>query len=67
MGVAQTFGGVARATAPVMATTVFQDFGHRWPFLMAAAIVGVVSLLAFRVGPDSAAADMAPVETPVPQ
>jgi len=52
MGVAQTFGGVARATAPVIATRVFQDLGHAWPFVVAAATVGVVSILTFRVGPD---------------
>lgn len=67
MGVAQTFGGIARATAPLMATAVFQNLGHGWPFLLAAAIVAVVSLLAFRLGPDPATADMTPVETPVPQ
>jgi len=52
MGVAQTFGGIARATAPVLATRVFQDLGHAWPFFVAAAIVAVVSILTFRVGPD---------------
>ena len=52
MGVAQTFGGVARAIAPVIATRIFQDLGHAWPFFVAAAIVAVVSILTFRVGPD---------------
>ena len=52
MGVAQTFGGVARATAPVIATRVFQDLGHAWPFIVAATTVAIVSVLTFRVGPD---------------
>ncbi len=48
MGVAQTFAGIARVAAPLMATAAFQL--HAWlPFLLAAGIVGVVSLLAFRV------------------
>lgn len=56
MGVAQTFGGVARSVAPLLSTKAFQDLGHGWPFVLAAAIVSVVSLLTFRVGPDAAAA-----------
>jgi MFS family permease len=61
MGVAQTFGGIARAAAPVASTKAFEAFGHGWPFYLAAAIVGVVSLLAFRIAP------MPPMEpTPVP-
>ena len=59
MGVAQTFGGVARSVAPVLSTKIFQDLGHAWPFVAAAGIVGVVSLLAVRIGP-------APEATPVP-
>jgi len=57
--VAQTFGGVARSVAPVLSTRIFQDLGHAWPFVAAAGIVGVVSLLAVRIGP-------APEATPVP-
>ncbi len=61
MGVAQTFGGVARSVAPVLSTALFQDLGHAWPFMAAAAIIGVVSLLAFRIGPDPG-----PVPAPAP-
>ena len=51
MGSAQTFAGVARVVAPILATRAFQDYGHNWPFYMAAAIVALVSILAFRLGP----------------
>ena len=46
MGVAQTFGGIARMVAPLMATTAYQRLGHSAPFLVAAAIVALVGLLA---------------------
>lgn len=48
MGVAQTFGGISRVVAPILATSVFQRLGHTMPFYVAAGIVAVVSLLAFR-------------------
>jgi MFS family permease len=51
MGSAQTFAGIARVVAPILATRAFQDYGHAWPFYMAAATVALVSLLAFRLGP----------------
>ncbi len=51
MGSAQTFAGVARVVAPILATRAFQDWGHDWPFYMAAATVALVSILAFRLGP----------------
>ncbi|HEX5004338.1 MAG TPA: MFS transporter [Gemmatimonadales bacterium] len=51
MGSAQTFAGIARVVAPILATLAFQDYGHNWPFYMAAAIVALVSILAFRLGP----------------
>jgi len=35
--------------APIWATAVFQGWGHTVPFYIAAGIVAVVSLLAFRV------------------
>jgi len=48
MGVAQTFGGVSRVAAPLMATAAFQV--HIWfPFVLGAAIVGVAMVMAFRV------------------
>lgn len=55
MGVSQTFGGVARAAAPVISTKVFQELGHAWPFVLAAGLVSVVTLLAFRVEPQGVA------------
>ena len=51
MGSAQTFAGIARVVAPILATRAFQDYGHAWPFYMAAATVALVSILAFRLGP----------------
>jgi MFS family permease len=49
MGVAQTFGGVARASAPIVSTMVFQHLGHSWPFFVSAALVGVVGMLVWGV------------------
>jgi len=54
MGSAQTFAGIARVIAPILATRAFQDYGHEWPFYMAAATVALVSILAFRLGPVAA-------------
>jgi MFS family permease len=50
MGSAQTFAGIARVVAPILATRAFQDWGHNWPFYMAAATVALASVLAFRLG-----------------
>src|SRR5690606_41337103 len=58
MGVAQTFAGIARVIAPLFATRVFQDFGHGWPFVAAAALVAMVGLLAIGIGP--------PADAPAP-
>lgn len=49
MGVAQTFAGLARVAAPLMATAAFQSLGHPAPFFIAGGIVALVGLLAFRV------------------
>lgn len=49
MGVAQTFAGVARAIAPILSTWAFQAIGHSWSFILAAVLIGVVSLLAIRL------------------
>jgi len=49
MGVAQTFAGVARVMAPIMATIAFQRLGHGWPFYVAAGYVALVGLMAFQV------------------
>lgn len=61
MGVAQTFAGMARVVAPLMATTAFQRVGPGSPFLVAGVIVALVSLLAFQVQ-----APMIPQPTPAP-
>lgn len=52
MGIAQTFAGIARVAAPVIATSLFQRAGHAAPFYAAAATVGLVSLAAFRMRDD---------------
>ncbi|HEU4700212.1 MAG TPA: MFS transporter [Gemmatimonadales bacterium] len=49
MGVAQTFGGLARVAAPLIATFVFQHVGHAWPFYVAAAFVAVAALMAMQI------------------
>ncbi|MGH7532221.1 MAG: MFS transporter, partial [Gemmatimonadales bacterium] len=61
MGVAQTFAGVARAIAPFLSTYAYQFIGHGWSFVLAAGLIGIVSILAIRLdvsGP--------PTNTPVP-
>src|ERR671910_1669263 len=49
MGVAQTFAGLARVMAPILATITFQRLGHGWPFYVAAGYVTLVSIMAFQV------------------
>jgi MFS family permease len=49
MGVAQTFAGLARVVAPLLATAAFQRLGHAWPFYLAGACVAIVGVLAFQV------------------
>jgi multidrug resistance protein len=49
MGVAQTFAGLARVVAPVLATITFQRLGHGWPFYVAAGYVALVGIMAFQV------------------
>jgi len=49
MGVAQTFAGLARVMAPILATIAFQRLGHGWPFYVAGGFVALVGILAFRV------------------
>ncbi len=49
MGVAQTFAGLARVVAPLLATTLFQRLGHAWPFYAAATFVALVGIMAFQV------------------
>ncbi len=63
MGVAQTYAGIARVVAPILGTVLFQRVGHQWPFVAAACMMALVSVLAFQVeqlpGPPTG-------ETPVP-
>lgn len=49
MGVAQTFAGLARVGAPLLATTAFQRLGHGWPFYLAGGYVALVGIMAFQV------------------
>jgi multidrug resistance protein len=49
MGVAQTFAGLARVVAPILATVAFQRLGHGWPFYTAGVLVAIVGILAFQV------------------
>ena len=49
MGVAQTFAGLARVVAPLLATTTFQRLGHDWPFYMAGGIVTLAGALTLQL------------------
>jgi MFS family permease len=49
MGVAQTFAGIARVLAPMIATSAYQRFGPPMPFYVAGGIVALVGVLAFQV------------------
>jgi hypothetical protein len=49
MGVAQTFAGLARVAAPILATISFQRLGHGWPFYLAGGFVALVGIMAFQV------------------
>jgi multidrug resistance protein len=66
MGVAQTFAGIARVAAPLVATMAFQRLGHAAPFFLAAGIVTLVSMMALRVEPMSMHTAETPVPTPSP-
>jgi multidrug resistance protein len=48
MGAQQTFRGIMSIVGPVGATLAFDKLGHGVPFLCAAAIVAVASVMAFR-------------------
>jgi multidrug resistance protein len=48
MGAQQTFRGIMSIVGPVGATVTFAAWGHGVPFLLAAAIVSVAAVLAFR-------------------
>ena len=49
MGVAQSFGGLARVAAPLLATSAFQRFGPGAPFYVAAGVVAIVGVAAFQL------------------
>lgn len=49
MGVAQTYAGMARVAAPLIATVAFQRLGHGWPFYLAGGFVALVGLMAIQV------------------
>ena len=49
MGTAQTFAGISRVIAPLFSTMFFQRIGHSAPFFFAASILGLVSLMSFRI------------------
>jgi multidrug resistance protein len=49
LGVAQTFAGLARVIAPILATITFQRLGHGWPFYVAGGLVALVGIMAFQV------------------
>jgi MFS family permease len=51
LGVQQAFGGVSRVIAPIWATAAFQGLGRGVPFFIAAGVVGIVTVLSFRVPP----------------
>ena len=48
MGAQQTFRGIMSIVGPVGATLTFDAWGHGVPFLLAAGVVGVAGVMAFR-------------------
>jgi MFS family permease len=55
MGVAQTFAGLARVVAPLVATAIFQRLGHDWPFDLAGSVVAVAGALTLQIPRESRA------------
>lgn len=55
MGVAQMFAGLARVIAPIISTALFQLYTHTTPFLVAAGLVVLASVLVLRVDAETAA------------
>jgi MFS family permease len=53
MGVAQTFAGLARVVAPLVATMIFQRLGHTWPFYIAGAVVALAGVLTLQIPRES--------------
>jgi len=62
MGVAQTYAGISRVLAPLVATTLYQRLGHGTPFFVAAVIVALVSLLSFSVSHPATEPELAGAE-----
>jgi multidrug resistance protein len=52
MGAQQTFRGIVSIVGPIGATVSFATLGHGVPFLLAAGVVGIAGVLAFREHPD---------------
>ena len=50
MGTAQSFAGMSRVIAPLIATTLFQQQGHGSPFFVGAGYMVVVLALSFGIG-----------------
>jgi MFS family permease len=55
MGVAQTFAGLARVVAPLLATMIFQRVGHAWPFYAAGGVVALAGVLTLQIPRESRA------------
>jgi MFS family permease len=53
MGVAQTFAGLARVVAPLLATMIFQRLGHDWPFYLAGIVVALAGALTLQIPRES--------------
>jgi MFS family permease len=53
MGVAQTFAGLARVVAPLLATMIFQRGGHAWPFYAAGGVVALAGVLTLQIPRES--------------
>ena len=62
MGVAQTFGGLARVAAPLLATMIYQRFGHAWPFYAAGGVVGLAGVLTLKIPRESRVVATTPEE-----
>ena len=56
MGAQQTFRGIVSIVGPVVATVAFAGLGHGVPLLLAASIVALAAVLAFRERPHQVAA-----------
>jgi MFS family permease len=62
MGVAQTFAGLARVIAPLLATMLFQRFSHGTPFYVAGGVVALAGVLALQSPRESRVTSPTPEE-----